>query len=152
MNQVSGTNVIAGSGRVQWHPGAWFGLTMGASSWLVYGTFHLVSAGFSYKAKICGVSWLVSVGLACWLWIRRDRLAPFGAIVRWLLALALLMPVVWFSCFDQLVILNVQRVPSIYWVRIVAAVGACALYPVILFCFSMCERSEFPQDDANSKR
>ncbi|APZ96117.1 hypothetical protein Fuma_05785 [Fuerstiella marisgermanici] len=137
MKQHATKTARTGSGKMQWHPGERFGGIVGGPSWLAYGAIVLAWKGQLIASAVSAVSCLLVVALGCWLWTRRDRVAPSHAFACVLLTFSLVVPIVWFVCWDVPI---AERVPSLQWVRGYRSVAACLLGPVILLCFFMRER------------
>ena len=122
----------AGTGQLQWDPSGWFGGIIGGSSWLAFGAVVLAWKGQLFASAVSATSWLLVIALACWLWSNRDRVAPFHAFAGVMLLLSMVMPIVWFICWD---VHTDQILPSLHWVRTVRSAGACSICPLILLCF-----------------
>jgi len=137
MNQPATKNARTGTGKFQWEPFGWFGGIIGGTSWLAYGAIVLAWKGRLFGSAVSATSWLLVLVFACWLWTRRDRVDPFHGIALVLLVLSLVMPIVWFACWD---IPIAHRVPSLHWIRGYRSAAACSIAPVILLCFFIRER------------
>src|SRR5947207_15960007 len=70
---------MAGPGYFQWNTGAWFGMQLGSTAWML-----LAAAWMAPLAPAVAAVGLLCFALAnafgTWLWHRRDRLAPHPAI------------------------------------------------------------------------
>ncbi|KAA1257152.1 hypothetical protein LF1_55520 [Rubripirellula obstinata] len=142
MNQHTHQSARRGKGRLQWEPGGWFGGIIGGSSWLAFGSLALLWRGELFPSFVSGVSWLLVLSLACWLWVRRDRIDPFHGLAYILILLSVLMPIVWFVCWD---IPTDRPMPSLHWIRGFRSAAACSIAPVILACFFARERILIPK-------
>ena len=131
-----------GKGKLQWESGGWFGGVIGGSSWLAFGSFVLLWQGKLVPSMVSGASWLLVLSLACWLWLRRDRVDPFHGLAYVLMLLSVLTPIVWFVCWDTP---TDQTLPSLHWVRGFRSAAACSIAPVILACFFARERIFTPK-------
>jgi len=136
MNQQATSDVRAGGGRIQWEAG-WLAAVFGGTSWLVVGAVVLAWNGHVLGSAVSASSWLLIVGLACWLWVRRDRIDPFDAIAVVLIVFSVVMPIVWYVCWDAP--MN-QRITSLHWIRGLRAAAACSMAPLILLCLFIRER------------
>ena len=141
MNQPPTRIARTGSGRIQWELG-WLAGTIGGVSWLAVGSIVLAWNGHTFESAVSASSWFFIVGLAYWLWRRRDRVDPFDAIVVVLIAFSVVMPIVWFTCWD---IPTDARVPSLYWIRALRSAAACTMAPLILLCLVISERLMSPK-------
>jgi hypothetical protein len=137
MNQYANKTARCGRGSIQWDSGGWFGGIIGGSSWLLFGALALLWQGELASSFVSGASCLLVLSLAGWLWVRRDRIDPFHGLACVLILLSVLMPIVWFVCWD---IPTDQPMPSLYWIRGVRSAAACLIAPVILACFFARER------------
>jgi hypothetical protein len=127
----------SGAGRLQWERGSWFGGVAGGTSWLAFGAAALAMKGQTLEATLSAASWSLVLVLACILWNRRERIDPFHALALILLVLSVVMPIVWFLCWDVPI---AQSVPSLHWIRGMRSAAACSIAPVILLCFYVSER------------
>ena len=134
-----------GIGKLQWEYGGWFGGIIAGSSWLAFGSLVLLWRGLPFASFVSGASFLIVLSLACWLWPLRDRVDPFHGLAYVLILLSVLMPIVWFVCWDTP---TDQRVPSLYWIRGFRSAAACSIAPVILACFFVRERLLTASPDA----
>lgn len=77
-----------GPGAFQWSQGAWFGSQIGGTAWLLTGAVQSPGPVPGLRFVWIGAFLLVNaIGLA--LWWRRDRLAPFPALLVLLASCAL---------------------------------------------------------------
>lgn len=67
-----------GRGSLQWNDGGWFGGQFGSTCWLLLGALLFVAAEPWLTLVWLGCFAAVNV-VGCWLWVRRDRIAPLAA-------------------------------------------------------------------------
>lgn len=144
MNQDTDRVVRSDAGRLRWGLGEWFGSIIGGTSWFAFSAIVLAWKGQAFEATVSAMAWILVIALACWLWSHRDQVAPFRAFAWVMLLLSLVMPIVWFICWDAPTDL---RLPSLHWVRTVSSAGACSLFPLILVVFFVRERAASRNDE-----
>lgn len=84
-------------GHFQWNAAAWFGSAFGASAWMAVASTLLAVYGALRVALVPAACTTAVLVLAAVLWRRRDRLAPFPAILILLAAVALANPIAWIA-------------------------------------------------------
>lgn len=144
MNQDADMVGKSGAGRLRWGLDEWFGAILGGTSWFFFCAVVFVWKGQFFEATVSAISWMLVIALACWLWSYRDQVAPFHAFACVMLLLSLMMPIVWFICWD---VPTDQRMPSLYWIRGARSAAACLIAPVILLCFFI--REHFGSHERN---
>ena len=136
MNDRSNRTAIIGARKFQWSFGGWFGSSIGGTCWLACSAVALVWRGDHLLATISALSWLAMLAASIWLWSQRNRVAPFRANAIFLGLFSLVMPIVWFTCWDSP---TGDIIPSLYWVRWASATAACLMAPFILLGFTIGE-------------
>ncbi|WP_406694307.1 hypothetical protein V5E97_24855 [Singulisphaera sp. Ch08] len=75
---------LPGPGHFQWHTGAWFGVQLCLTGWMLVGAVAFVRRA----PEVAGI-WLVCLAVAnaigSWIWWRRDRVRPYPALQALLL-------------------------------------------------------------------
>ena len=141
VSQKTIKKALAGPRRFQWNFAGWFGSTIGGTCWLAVSAIALAWMGKTDLFILSATSWLIMLALAAWLWLQRDKLYPFKALVIFLAVFSVVMPIVWFSSWDWP---TNDMVPSLYWIRGFKAVSACSIAPLLMLGFSIGEYLTHP--------
>ena len=144
MNSNPTKVAIVGSRQFQWELAGWFGAAFGSTAWFLYGSIALAWQGDAIHSAISALAWLVLVVLSAHLWARRDRVAPFTALVVFLITASFLMPIVWYVGWDSP---TDDLLASLYWIRGVRNLAACLIFPSALIAFTFREYAT-PTDEA----
>ena len=141
MNDSSNRTAMIGTRKFQWSFGGWFGSSIGGTCWLAGSAVALAWRGDHHLATISALSWFTMLAASIWLWSQRDRVAPFRAYAIFLALFSLVMPIVWFTCWDSP---TDDIIPSLYWVRWTSATAACTMAPFALLGFTIGEYITHP--------
>lgn len=86
---------LIGPGKFQWNAGGWFGSSIGSSAWMLVTSCFLVAHNQPWIATVAAGGFLVVLLASFVLWIRRDRIHPFPALIAILGLMAFMIPYVW---------------------------------------------------------
>jgi hypothetical protein len=125
-----------GPGQFQWNAGGWFGSQLGGTVWmLVAGAMFIPQPRVA--AGVLALCFVIPNAVGCWLWSRRDRLAPYPSI-QWLIIVMGVFAAIAFVTFHQsgpLMYLDFQPSPfpkTLYWLLLV--------FPAMMLMFHLNER------------
>lgn len=143
MSQTS-KQAISGPGRFQWNVGAWFGSSLGCSSWMIPTTILLIYFEQPVLAlmPLCGFTSILV--LVCFLWSKRDRIFPFSAHMAQLALVACIFPIVWFSIQSHISIeaREFAKLPETTWLN---ALYIITVVPLFMVAFALMEKRGLKQ-------
>ena len=141
---LNSKQAITGPGRFQWNSGAWFGSSLGCSSWMVPTAILLLYFEQPLLAlmPLCGFASILV--LVCFLWSKRDRILPFSAHMTQLTFVACIFPIVWFSIQSHISIeaREFARLPQTTWLN---ALYIITIVPIFMITFSLLEKRGLKQ-------
>ncbi len=130
---------INGPGRSQWNAGGWWGSSLGATAWMIPTTVILVANNQPLLALLPVTGFLLMNLLAAVLWVRRDRMLPFRALMVLLGSLAVAIPTVWAGVAR---IGTSESLAHMNWPESrIAGLGALFLAPALMAFFVYLEYS-----------
>ena len=130
---------IAGPGRLQWNAGGWWGSSLGATAWMIPTAVILIANNQPLLAFLPVIGFLLMNLLAAVLWVRRDRVLPFKAVMVLFGSVAVVIPAVWvgvarFGTADSLARMN--------WTESrIAVLGVLFIGPALIMLFGCLEYS-----------
>lgn len=141
---------LVGKGRIQWNASGWFGSSLGGSAWMIVAACFLVSHNQQTLALVPAAGFVIILFASLLLWVRRDRIRPFPALMMLLGLLAIVTPVVLISVptYGSRDVLTAMNWPASKWPTVVG----CVLSPGIMIWFFFLERSAATTEDENSPK
>jgi hypothetical protein len=138
---------LVGKGRIQWNAGGWFGSSLGGSAWMIVAACFLVSHNQQMLALIPATAFLIIFFASFLLWVRRDRIRPFPALMMLLGLLAIVTPLVLIAVatYGSRDVLTAMNWPASKWQTVVG----CVLSPGIMAWLFLLERSVATTEDEN---
>ncbi len=131
-----------GTGRFQWNSGGWFGTSVGSCAWMLVACGFLFIHNHALLALVPFVGFAVIQVVATVLWLRRDRIAPFPALMTLLAVFAILMPVVWL-CIQSMA--SPAALAAMNWpVSIWPTVLVLTIVPIVMIKFVVMEYTSRP--------
>ena len=130
---------IIGPGKFQWNGGGWFGSTLGSSAWMLVTCCFLIAHNQPWVASIVAVGFLTNLIASIALWVYRDRIYPFSALMSILGLMAFTIPLMWtlVQHYASDEFKNAMNWPVSQWSTIFVSV----LIPAIMIWFAYLERS-----------
>jgi hypothetical protein len=127
---------MPGPGLFQWSTGGWFGTQIGSTLWLPLSAWHLGPLDASLAGFLAGLFLCVNL-IGTLLWLRRDRIAPYGA-------LQLLIAVVGLVFLSALVAMDASGRLGDFEPRLRehpgVMYGGVAMFPAMMLLFHLRER------------
>lgn len=141
---------LIGKGRIQWNAGGWFGSSLGGSAWMIVAACFLVSHNQQTLALVPAAAFVIILLASLLLWVRRDRIRPFPALMMLLGLLAIVTPLVLIAVpiYASRDVLTEMNGPASKWPTVVG----CVLSPGIMIWFFFLERSVATTEDENKPR
>jgi hypothetical protein len=129
---------IIGPGKFQWNAGGWFGSTLGCSAWMLVTSSFLIAQNQPWVAAISASGFLATLVASLVLWIHRDRVSPFPALMAILGFMAFTLPLVWLfvQTYASAESENAMNWPVSRW----PTVFVFLLVPAIMVWFTYLER------------
>ena len=132
-------SALIGPGHFQWNLGGWFGAAFGSTAWMLVLATFLCFHQPQELAFLPVASFVAVIALAILLWISRDLVYPFDALLYLLGMLAVVLPVVWTIVSTSA---SNEALKSMNWPPSpVASVAVCLATPIVMGCCYFLENS-----------
>ena len=130
---------VIGPGKFQWNAGGWFGSTLGSSAWMLVTSSVLIAHNQPLLATIAASGFFAILGASLMLWIHRDRVLPFPALMAILGFMAFTIPLVWLfvQTYASAESKNAMNWPVSQWSTVFVFIPV----PAIMIWFAYLERS-----------
>lgn len=130
---------LVGPGLFQWNAGAWFGLSLGGSAWMLVTACFLLVNGQIILASIPTTCFALVLIVSALLWSRRHSIYPFSALATLLGLLAIVFPLVWcvVQSFGSPSVLTAMNWPESRWITFLVF----AIVPAGMIWFFVLEKS-----------
>ena len=126
---------VTGPGKFQWNAGGWFGASLGSSAWMLVTSCSLVAHNQPFAATISASGFLAILVASLVLWMRRDRVYPFHALMAILGLMAFTLPMVWlfvqtYASAESKKAMNwpVSQLPTVFVILLVPAIMLWFIY------------------------
>ena len=130
---------LDGPRRFQWNAGAWFGSSLGSSAWMIVTSYFLIVHNQPRLALAPATGFSVILLGSILLWVRRDRVYPFTALMRLLVLLVLTVPIVWLLVSK---VASPDALAAMNWpVSGFATVVVCLAAPAIMVAIWLMEQT-----------
>ena len=125
-----------GPGQFQWNAGGWFGSQLGGTAWMLVAGLMFIPQSL-VSAGVLMACFAIANAVACRMWLRRDRLAPYPSI-QWLIVVMGVVAAIAFVTVDRsgpLMYLDLEPSPfpkTLYWYLLI--------FPAMMLMFHFIER------------
>ncbi len=143
MSVSTGAHQQSSRERFHWNVGGWFGSSIGSTLWMLLAAAVLGFHGQVGLAIVPTLSFMVVNGLAVVMWKQRHRIRAFHGLLMLMLALAVAIPITWFTVSSFATEDSLRRMN---WPDSTAIdIGVCLIAPAMMAWFVFLNRGSVAQ-------